>query len=438
MPNRRIFLASMTAAAARAARAGSQGEFRGTGGLKPSADYFGPQFYDNMEKQELLDVLESRSPFRWYGPGNSMPGKVLAFEREFAAHMGARFCLAVTSGTAALQTAMAALEVGPGDEVILPAWTWHSCYTAVVLAGALPVFAEIDESFNIDPADIEHRITPRTKVLMAVHLQGNPADMDPILSIARKHRLRVLEDCAQSVGGSYRGKRLGSLGDISIYSLQLNKTITAGEGGAVVTSDPVLFERAVRFHDVGSLRGPHAQAVGKPQLQPFVGCNFRMSEFTGGVLLAQTRKLDRIVGGVRAAAKRVYEGIADLPGIRLRHRPDPDGEIGVGVFLGFQSQDRRDLYMTALRKEGVRSSPPGGSVILPIQPYIEQKRTVHPAWPTFTSGRGKEIHYGAGCCPRTIDILGRFAGVPLGPKFGKAETDAVVAAIRKVYPGVTA
>jgi dTDP-4-amino-4,6-dideoxygalactose transaminase len=161
-----------------------------------------------------------------------------------------------------------------------------------------------------------------------------------------------------------------------------------------------------------------------------------MSEFTGGVMLAQTRKLDTIVGGVRAAAGRVYKGIEDLPGIRLRHRPDPDGELGVGVFIGFASKAQRDAYMVALKKEGVGSAPPGGSVILPIQPYIEKKATVHPAWPTFTSERGRQIQYGAACCPRTIDILNRFAGVPLGPKFTKEDTDEIVVAIRKVYPAI--
>ena len=434
MLSRRVFLASMAAAAGSTGHSSGLNRAVEPARSLPQADYYGPQFYDEKERRELMDVLETGRPFRWYGPGDQPPMKVLTFEKEFAEHMQSKYCLAVTSGTAALQTAMAALEIGPGDEVILPAWTWHSCYTAIVLAGALPVFAEIDESFNIDPNDIESRITPRTKVVMAVHLQGNPADMDKIQAIAKKHRLRVLEDCAQSVGGSYKGKPLGSIGEIAIYSLQLNKTISAGEGGAVVTNDPVLFERAGRFHDVGGLRAPHEKQVGKAQLQPFVGCNFRMSEFTGGVLLAQTRKLEIIVGSVRAAAKRVYEGIADLPGIHLRHRPDPDGEIGVSVFLGFRSKDQRDRYMALLRKEGIRSAPPGGSVILPVQPYIEKKITVHPAWPTFNSERGKQIQYGAACCPRTIDILSRFAGVPLGPKFTKEDTDEIVAAIRKVYP----
>ncbi len=436
MPTRRVFLASVAAAAGSAGGTRLKGQPGSPGRRRPSTDFYGPQFYDDKEKQQVVEVIETGRPFRWYGPGDEPPVKVLTFEKEFGARMQCRYCLGVTSGTAALQTAMAALEIGPGDEVILPAWTWHSCYTAIVLAGGLPVFAEIDESFNIDPKDIEKHVTPHTRAIIAVHLQGNPADMDPILAIARKHRLRVLEDCAQSVGGSYKGRPLGSLGDIAIYSLQLNKTISAGEGGAVTTNDPVLFERACRFHDVGGMRGPHEKLVGKPRLQPFVGCNFRMSEFTGGVLLAQTRKLDIIVGGLRAAAGRVYAGISDLPGIKLRYRPDPAGELGVAVFAGFSGKEQRDEYMAALKKEGVSSAPPVGSVILPIQPYIEKKATVHPAWPSFTSERGRQIQYGAGCCPKTIDILNRFAGVPLGPKFNKEDTDEVVAAIRKVYPSI--
>src|SRR5437867_5388598 len=134
------------------------------------AGYIGSDYYDDKERRELDDVLETKRPFRWYGPGSEPPMKVLTFEREFAARMQTRFALAVTSGTAALTTAVAALEIGPGDEVILPAWTWHSCYNAIILAGALPVFAEVDESFNLDPTDFERKITPQTKAVMAVHL----------------------------------------------------------------------------------------------------------------------------------------------------------------------------------------------------------------------------------------------------------------------------
>lgn len=439
MVNRRKFLAT-AALAAGSTQAAPQ---LATKGGKPvrakplRADYWGPQYYDAKERQELMDVLETGRPFRWYGRGTEPPMKVATFEKEFAARFGTRFALAVTSGTGALQTAVNALQIGPGDEVILPAWTWHSCYDAVVLAGALPVFAEIDESFNIDPNDIEGKITSQTKLIMAVHLQGNPADMDRILPVARKHRLKVLEDCAQSVGASYKGRPLGSIGDIGIFSLQLNKTITAGEGGAVTTNDPVLFERAARFHDLGGLRDVHQRVLGKPQLDWFVGCNFRMNEFSGGVLLAQLRKLDLIVGAVRANAQRVYEGIRDLPGLHLRQLPDPAGELGAAVFLSFKTKEQCERFKAAMRAEGVPVSNPGGSVNLPTLPYVVNKVTVHPAWPSFTSPRGRSIQY-AGCCPRTTDILGRFAGPHLDPKFTRADTDDIVAAIRKVYPKIMA
>jgi 8-amino-3,8-dideoxy-alpha-D-manno-octulosonate transaminase len=398
------------------------------------ANYWGSEYYDEKERAELLDVLEAKSPFRWYG--NKPPVKVLQFEKEFAARMQTKFALAVTSGTAALQCAMAALEIGPGDEVILPAWTWHSCFNVVVLAGALPVCAEIDNSFNIDPAAIEPLITPQTKAIIAVHLQGNPCQMDRILAIAKKHQLRVVEDCAQSVGAAYRGKPVGSLGDIGIYSLQLNKTITAGEGGAVVTNDPVLFERASRFHDLGGFRAPHQQMVGKEQLDWFFGTNFRMSEFTGGVLLAQLRKLDRIVTAVRSNARVVYEGINDLPNLKLRLLPDPQGELGTGVFLDFGAKARCDRFMAAMKAENVVASKPGGSVILPTQPHIMAKKTIHPGWPSFQSARGKAIRYGPEMCPNTIDILGRHGGVLMDPKFARQDVDDIVKAIRKAYVAI--
>src|SRR5438270_6575851 len=179
--NRRLFLAmSATAALMRSAVRTIQ------------AGFWGSEFYDDAEQQQLTDVLAGRNPFRWYGP--KPPLKVAAFEKELAARMQTRYALAVTSGTAALQCAVNALGLGPGDEVILPAWTWHSCYSAIVLAGALPIFAEIDESLNLDPGDLNNKITAQTKVILAVHSLGNPCDMDRILATARKHRVRVLED----------------------------------------------------------------------------------------------------------------------------------------------------------------------------------------------------------------------------------------------------
>ena len=389
---------------------------------------WGPLYYDDKEQAQLLEVLRSRRPFRFSPPPDK--SKVAAFENEWAARMQTRWALAVTSGTAALHCALAALEIGPGDEVVLPAWTWYSNYSTIIQCGALPVFAEIDDSFNIDPGDLERVITPATKLIMAVHLQGNPADLDPILAVARKHGLKVLEDCSQSVGASYKGRPLGCIGDIGTYSLQQTKTITAGEGGVVVTSDPTLFERAVRFHDVTVRRDFPASLSYMP------GLNYRMNEFTGGVLLAQLRKLDTIVAAVRRNARRVYDGVADLPGVRLRRVPDPAGELGTGVFLGFDRKEQRERFAAAMKSEGVPVSGPAGSVILPVVPEIEHKVTVTPRWPSFASERGRSLRYGRECCPRTIDILSRYAGVMIGPRYTPRDTEDAVAAIRKVYPAI--
>ncbi len=434
--DRRKFVAAGIAGAVSVA---SQSVFAAPGGSPVRenplrGDNWGPLYYDAAEKAQVDEVVETGVPFRFTGRRGVSPVKVSTYEKEFAAKIGVRFALAVSSGTAALECAMAALQIGPGDEVIMPAWTWHSDCTAVVRAGALPVFAEIDESFNLDPADIEARITPQTKAVIAVHLQGNPADLDPILAVARKHSLRVIEDCSQAVGASYKGHRLGSMGDIGTYSHQESKTITSGEGGTLVSSDPVLFERAVRFHDVGNIFAPHKEMLGEVRLSPFVGTNFRMSEFAGGVMLAQLKKLDAIIAEARANASIVYEALRETPGLRFRLRPDPAGDLASPVFIRFDSKAQRARFIELMKAENVPANGPGGSVILPIQPYIENKVAVHPAWPTWTSARGKAIRYGAASCPRTMDILSRFAGVPVGPKYTRQDTDDIVAAVRKAYP----
>jgi 8-amino-3,8-dideoxy-alpha-D-manno-octulosonate transaminase len=395
---------------------------------------YGPQFYNEVEKRELLEVLESRRPFRWWKNGS----KALEFEEAYAAHIGVKYAIAVTSGTTALSAALAALEIGPGDEVILPAWTWYADYDTIVLAGALPVFAEVDSSLNIDPTDIEARITPRTKAIIAVSLQGCPADMDPILEIARKHKLRVLEDFSQCVGGRYRGKYLGSIGDIGISSFQQGKTITAGEGVAVVTNDPKLFERAVRAHDVGSLRSPYKENLGGGQIPGFAASNYRMNEFTGAILKAQEQDLETICTALRSNTKKVRKGIADLPELKMRKTPDAEGDLGVTVFLDHGTKERRDRFLRAVRAEGISASPPGGSVILPIDERIENKVTVHPDWPSFNTPQGKAIRYGRECCPQTIDVQERLGGVVMDPNFTDEDINDIVKAIRKVYLAMVA
>lgn len=393
--------------------------------------YIGPQFFDEKEEQALMDVIESGSPFRYWGPGT--PTKVLRFEERFAKHMGARFTLGVTSGTAALDCAVTGLDIGPGDEVILPAYTWWSDYTCVVHAGALPVFADIDRTLNIDPKDFERKITPRTKAVIAVHLLGGPCDMEPIMDIARKHGVAVLEDCAQCVGGSYQGKKLGSIGNVGIYSFQINKTMTSGEGGALATSDPVLYERAARFHDMGTIRGLFTDRTGASRVPTFAGENFRMNELTGAVLGAQLTKLDTMVGQLRDHAEAVYAGIKNVDGIRLRHRPDPEGDIGYSVFFEMPDKAARDQCITQLRQRKVPTSSLSGSVLLPIAESVIHKRARHANWPSFSSPEGKAIQYGPDCCRQTLGVFDRFVQVRIGPKYTRRIDDHIIDSIRQVH-----
>jgi len=393
--------------------------------------YIGPQFFDKSEEQALLEVLESGSPFRFWGPGKPM--KVLRFEENFSTYMGTRFALGVTSGTAALDCAVAGLGIGPGDEVIVPAYTWWSDYTCVVHAGALPVFADIDRTFNLDPKDFERKITSRTKAVIAVHLLGGPCDMDPIMETARKRGVAVLEDCAQCVGGSYRGKKLGSIGNVGIYSFQINKMITSGEGGALVTSDPVIYERAARFHHMGIIDRIFRDRVGSSRVQTFAGENFRMSEFTGAVLGAQLTKLDSMIAQLRRNAEAVYDGIKTIPGIRLRHRPDPEGDIGYGVYFEMKDKTSRDRCIQELRKRNVPASTLTGSVLLPIEESVVNKRTRHSDWPSFSSPEGKRIRYGPDSCRQTLEIFDNFVQVRIGAKYTQRINDYIIDAIRQVF-----
>ncbi len=393
--------------------------------------YIGPQFFDEREEQALLEVLESRSPFRYWG--ESKPTKVLRFEENFAEYMGTRFALGVTSGTAALDCAVTGLGIGPGDEVIVPAYTWWSDYTCVVHAGALPVFADIDRTLNIDPKDFERKITPRTKAAIAVHLLGTPCDMDPIMQIASRHKVAVLEDCAQCVGGSYHGKKLGSIGDVGIYSFQVNKMITSGEGGAVVTSDPVIYERSARFHDMGTIRQLFLNRSGPSQVETFAGENFRMSEFIGAVLGAQLSKLDTMLAQLRGNANAIYDGIEKLADIRLRRRPDPEGDIGYAVFFEMQDKGTRDRCIRELRQRKVPASTMTGSVLLPIAESVINKRTRHPDWPSFNSEQGKQIKYGPDSCRQTLGIFDRFVQIRVGAKYTERINNYIIDNIRQVY-----
>ena len=249
------------------------------------------------EKREVMEVLDSGWLFRYGDPENpNFKQKVYAFEKRFAAYCGVDHALATSSGTGSLLVSLIALGLKPGDEVIVPAYTFVASYTAVIFAGLVPVLAEIDESLTLDPEDIERRITPKTKAILPVHMLGNPCDMDAIMDIADRRGLMVLEDACQAAGGSCRGRKLGSIGRMGAFSLNVFKTITAGDGGVVITNDRELYERAFAVHDQG--HHPHRTGVEVGQ-RSILGLNFRVNELVGALALAQLGKIDRIVNTLR-------------------------------------------------------------------------------------------------------------------------------------------
>ncbi len=294
------------------------------------------------EKKELLDVIESGHLSRYGVVGeDNFQHKVVSFEQEMGKKFHVKHVVATSSGTGSLMCCLAALGIGAGDEVIVPGYTFIASISSIILSNAIPVLAEIDESLTMDPKKIEELITPRTKAIMPVHMLGNPCKMDEIMEIAQKHNLFVIEDCCQAVGAAYHGKRVGSIGDIAAFSLNVFKTITAGDGGAVSTNDDRLFERAFGFHDQGHKPARMGVEVGNRSI---VGMNMRMNELTGAVALAQIRKLDDILNTLRKNKAKLKGMLTDLPGVGFREINDVDGECGTLLTLLFDTKELAEKF----------------------------------------------------------------------------------------------
>jgi dTDP-4-amino-4,6-dideoxygalactose transaminase len=298
----------------------------------------GSQRIGREEIQEIMDVMESGYLFR-YGSLDDprFKHKVYTLEREFAEYCGVRHALATSSGSGSLICALKAVGIGPGDEVIVPAYTFIASYSSIIQAGGVPVLTEIDESLNIDPADLEHRLTRKTRAIMPVHMLGNACDMDAVMGLAKKHGLPVVEDACQANGGSYKGRKLGAIGEIGAFSLNIFKTVTAGDGGIVVTDDDGLYTSAFQFHDQGHSPLRAGVEVGRRSV---LGMNFRMNEMTGAVALAQFRKMPEIVATLREKKKKFKDAIAGVPGVAFRRLNDPAGDCGTLLTVLFGNAGR--------------------------------------------------------------------------------------------------
>jgi 8-amino-3,8-dideoxy-alpha-D-manno-octulosonate transaminase len=317
-------------------------------------EFPGAAFIDDEEVQAVERVLRARSPFRYYGIDPQYETR--QFEKEFAGYLGVAHALGVTSGTGALHTALAALRAGPGQEVIIPAYLWASVAAAVVNRGAIPVLADIDDTFCLSPAAVERRITPRTTGVVMIHMSGAPGDAPGVAAVARRHGLFLLEDCAQCAGGSIGGRMAGTFGDIAVFSFQLNKNMTAGEGGCVVTSDPVLYRRAVASHDIGYGRS----AAGRLEIDSDLclwGMGYRLDELRGAVLRVQLRKLPNITAAMRRSKYRIMDSLRGFQGVSFRRVPDPQGDTGAFLILTFEDGRKAGAVVRSLRESGLAPIP---------------------------------------------------------------------------------
>jgi len=276
--------------------------------------------------------------------------RVREFEAALARKFDVPYAQAVSSGSAALRVALAAIGIGRGDEVIIPAFTFVATAEAVIQSGADLVVVDIDESLGMAPAALEAAITSRTRAVMPVHMMGAPADMDAIMGIARRHGLKVIEDAAQAVGGSYRGRPLGTIGDAGCYSFDAGKVIITGEGGMVVTREREIFVRARAYHDHGHeysttvARGAEG-AIGE-------GFNYRLTELQGAIGLVQLGKLDAILSAQRANKAKLKGAIADL-NVRYRVLHDLEGELGDALILYLPDRETTQRFLAGLQREGL-------------------------------------------------------------------------------------
>lgn len=321
------------------------------------------------------------------------------FEHEAADFLSTEHATAVNSGTSALVAALVGVGVGPGDEVLVPAYTWVSTAAAPLILGAVPVLVDIDETLTMDVADLERKITPRTRAIIPVHMLNLVADMDAVMTIAARHRLKVVEDACQAFGVMYRGRRIGTIGDAGAYSFSHAKNISSGEGGLIVTRDEEVAARAQMFHDVGS----YTRAQWTPTSEPlFVGMNLKMSELAAAVLLPQLRTLDRRLDRMRAHRAAMVTEFAREPRIRISPHHDPANATGLSIVF----DDPATAERFAVARGAVRLIDTERHVFVNWE-SIRTRRTYDPRFDPYAAARDSADPAAPERSPRTLAVLAR-------------------------------
>jgi dTDP-4-amino-4,6-dideoxygalactose transaminase len=370
----------------------------------------GHAFLGREEAALVAEVLQSwdLNRYRFDDPSSGSASKVFTLEREVEQRFQVRHCLAVNSGTSALVTALVALGIGPGDEVIVPGYTFIASIAAVVHRGAIPVLAEIDDSLTLDPEDVERLVTPATRAILAVHMLGAPCDMTALRSIADDHGLALIEDVAQACGGRYGQRPLGTIGDAGAFSLNTFKVITAGEGGWLILDDDKAYERAFAYHDHGFK--PFRQGVA--EADSLFGMNLRMNELTGAVALGQLRKLDTILSCLRRQKTALSEALGDVAGATRRRLTDGNGECCTLLVLTFDRARAAATVAAALGTCTLVAS--GRHHYARMQPLLARRVPSPAECPFSCPSHPTQRRYEPGMLPRTDDVLARSVAVSVG------------------------
>ena len=373
--------------------------------------------------QEEIDamarVVNSKALFR-YGLGHECE----RFEQRYAAYLGAKHFSLAASGSYALTAAMIGLGLGPGDEVLVPAHTYMASATSVLAAGAIPVIVDIDESITIDPAAIEAAIGPHTRAVIAVHMWGTTCNLDAIMEIARRRKLFVIEDACQGVGGSYKGRKLGTIGDIGAFSFNFYKNMSAGEGGGVVTSDDAVVKR------VNCAIDPcHAFWTGRDEdSKPFAGNGARASEFMGAVLNVQLDRIDGIIEAMRRERDTVLAGIQELKSLGLRAAPlnSREFDCATNVFLTLPTSEAADVFVKTF--PSVIAGKTGRHTYTEWDQVLMGMGAAHPLMNPYTMPANAECrkNYSKDMCARSLQILNRTVLVPTHPLHTKQEIEDII------------
>jgi len=405
-------------------------------------EFPGVHHMDAEEVEAAARVVRSKSLFRYYGV--ELQREVESFESEFARFLGVSHVVAVSSGTAALSVALAALGVGPGQEVIVPAYMWVSVAAAVVNRGAIPVLADIDDTFCIDPKSLENRIGDKTTGIIVVHMSGAPADIKAIREVADRRKLFLLEDCAQCIGGSVNGQRVGTFGDMGVFSFQMNKNMTSGEGGAVVTNTRRLYDRAFACHDLGYARNDQGRLIMNDPDLCLWGQGCRLDELRASVLRVQLAKLPSITGSMHRSKYRIRQSLEKLPGINLRRIVDRAGDTSPFLITTYKDSETAKAVNRALRAEGIVTHSQGLSNILMtdwgfhlyynIASLVQRTSVDRAGFPwNLVENSGLRMQYVKGTCPVADSLFERSILIAVPSSLTERDEDDIIRAFAKVH-----